>query len=451
MNKFNKFMVMGALALGVAVPALAQQSSNVDNTQTVKNKVEHVINQSIKMQFDKGFLTEKVKMNLSLLDKDDIKKIEEKEDVADNLALRMSGAENQAGRLSDSCTVNIVFDKSGHMDALFAKMPLQNEKQNEIAQKFVALHEHFHCEFSKIDEPVIAFGKSADFQKSINYLLKEQTSIPGLGKIAYIDILNENYGDVGAAMALLKEYGTNDKDVQYVIKSVLETRTQGYAQQALDSHYSQVSLKNLLSEENLKKLENVDGSEFHKMALSIANIGTQDVVANHEKIASSFTSLDHTLLSVRSSALKTIFLNTFTPEELKSEQIIVSPVAQNVSRGMSYDFAQTSLEGIDVKKVADNIRQLLKDSTLKQSLGVSGQQLLIAQVSEQAIKFDLGSAQLKQNLQPVLDCMKEFTDTFPKNNTELANVDKNDIKSKIQSIRKTALAQSSTNSLKIDK
>jgi hypothetical protein len=444
MSKFNKFLAVGALALGVAMPALAQDNSNVDNTPVLKNKIEQVLNKTIQNQFDKGFLTEKARLDLSLLGEEEVKKIAEKATLADDYALHISGAENQQGRVGNECVINIVFDKKGNIDDLFSKMSLQNDKQREIAQKFVTLHEHFHCEFSKIDKPVIAFGKDAEFQNNINYILKEQVSIPLVEKISYVDILNENYADAGAAMALLKEYGVKDKDINYVIKSIIETRKEGYAEQRIDSHFSQVSLEKTLSEENIKKLESADGKEFHKILLNIANEGTQDVMGNHAKLAQSFDSSEHAILSIQSKVLHTIFLKTFTPDELKSEKIIVSNLAPNVAHGMSYDFAQMSLEGIDLNKLAKDFRQATQNKELNNTLGTTGQHLLLATVSNSAIKYDLGSAKMKEAFEPIIDHMKKFAETFPKHEQKVdlsvsaITINKDAINARIDSIRKNA-------------
>jgi len=413
MSKFNKFLAIGALALGVAIPASAH-SNHEDNSALVKNNIEQLINKSIKTQFDKGFLTEKSKIDLSILSEEESNNLSSNPTLADNYGLHISGASNQAGRIGDNCVVNLVYDKKGDVTELFKEMNLQNEQQKEIAQKFVALHESFHCEFFKIDQPIIAFNKDSAFQARLNYILKDQTSLPMASKITYFDVLAENYADVGAAMALLKEYGTKNADVNYVVKNITKVRSHGYDEQHLDTHFSQVSLSKLLSPENISKLEKVDNTEFHKMLLTISNEGTQDVVGNHPKLAESFKSLDHLLASVEAKIVHTLYLKTFTPEELESQKIIVSNLAPNVERGLAYDFAQASLEDINFNKFVKEFRSLTATKEMRETLGLGGQHFLLSSLSDRTSKFDLQSPSIKEKFEPILDMLKEFAGTFPK-------------------------------------
>jgi hypothetical protein len=67
-----------------------------------------------------------------------------------------------------------------------------------------------------------------------------------------MNTLNESYADVSAMMALIKEYGKDDKDLQFVLKSIGTQRHEAYINAGAESHDTHVAIRKLLTQENLE-------------------------------------------------------------------------------------------------------------------------------------------------------------------------------------------------------
>jgi hypothetical protein len=376
MNNTLKFLAIGAVALGFSQMSLAAEN---DVRPEVKQTIEHNIRQSIKTQFDKGFLTEKADISVNITTNKilndagpspDLFNTTESLSTKFKALLTPNPLENATSRLNNKCNITLTFDENGNIPNLSSDKEILDltkfttPAQKEIAQKFVSLHEHFHCEFGHIDSPIMTPGKDAAFNKKINYLMKDQSSAPGVGQVAYVDILNENFADVGAAVSLLKEYGTNNADLNYVLKAITTQR------HATDLHFSHFSLQDVLSDNTLSHLDQVkDTKSFDEFALSIANRGVVNLLAHRSDILDSATSIQNIVVSVFATSLKTIYTNNASPEE--TNKLALEHSSNSVSPGVVKELvkefiAQSDLSGyknktndITFSKASDDVFNML--------------------------------------------------------------------------------------------
>lgn len=346
MNKI-KFLAIGALALGVSTQVLA--SDNKINTD-IQYKIQHNIEESLKLQFNNNILKEHSDITVNIIPSLDTLKKQAKPGA--KIPDKINLTENNATLINNICKVTLSFDDKGNVPALtegeeiLSVTKFQNENQKKIAQQFIALHEQFHCEFTTIENPIVIFGESESFNKKINYLLKDQVSAAFFKKVSYIDTLNENFADTSAALALVKQYGADNPDLNYVLKALTTQRHDAYFANDYDTHASHFSLESALSKDNLEKLKNAnDNATFKQLSLNIANYGVQQIMSHKPQVAEVMTSMDSIKFSAFIDTMRLIHYESANEETRKT--LPLSPWKKEIKNGFAFELAKNMIEGED--------------------------------------------------------------------------------------------------------
>jgi hypothetical protein len=430
-NQFKKFLLVGALAFVSQSNALAQ---NNDNTQSVQQleTISTSINKIIDNQFEKGYLTERADVKINVVkpieyvqfDADPEKnKPEVKVETTDL-------SENHFHRKDGTCKIALSFDEKGGIpylgldDELKNITALKNENQKEYMRQFIALHEHFHCEFSNIQNPIQVKEKSWFFNNKINKTLKDITPvITGWGDnySSYMDTLNESFADVSAKMALIKQHGIENKDLMYVLKVVETQRHDNYLERSVDTHFTNFALEELKKPENLKRVQEVNGgSEFKNLALELANTGTEKLLLDKEDLATGMFSKDAYKNSLMIETMREIKLHLTTVGVVDThwnknleigyiqsiakkvtKDIDYSKIDKNMNNSDLYDFAVKKIlefQGNDVdqkyaqyKELTDEFMSAVKekhsDKTIKLNGGIEFKQELASKIRDLRTKF----------------------------------------------------------------
>lgn len=329
-------------------------SAGVDVKLAIKNNIESVINE----QVESDLLSYKATMHVSL--------------IASPSTLKAQGLPapsqdslpvSSAALVNNTCQLNIVFDDNGNLPAfndekIINILQFKNAIQKRMAQEFLSLHEQYHCEFRNINEPIIAQGQNIDFNKKINFILKEDISYAALNKIAYIDLLNENFADVSAMFSLIKRYGMNDSNLIFVLNSFVALRHYEYFYNDIDIHFSYFSMKDALSPFNINKVLSIFNNSNNKLevknaiqqlALEICNNGIGTLLSN-KPILVEFVFPDTPIV-------KDIYINTLQlviRESIDSnikESVIINPWSSNVERGYTFTIAQNLINNENIKNM----------------------------------------------------------------------------------------------------
>lgn len=346
MNKI-KFLAIGAFALGISTQVLA--SDNKINTD-IQYKIKQNIEQSLQLQFDNHILKEHSDITINIIPSLDTLKKQAKPGT--KLPEKINLTENNATLVNNVCKVALSFDDQGNVPALtegeeiLSVTQFKNENQKKIAQQFIALHEQFHCEFTTIENPIIIPNESDSFNKKINYLLKDQMSAAFFKKVSYIDTLNENFADTSAALALVKQYGANDPDLNYVLKALTTQRHDAYFASDYDTHASHFSLEAALSQDNLEKLKNAnDNSTFKELSLNIANYGVQQIMSHKPQVADVMTSIDTLKFSAFIDTMRLIRYES--ADEQTRQNLPLSPWKKDIKNGFAFEIAKDMIQGED--------------------------------------------------------------------------------------------------------
>lgn len=353
MKKNLKFLLMGALITGMASIAHA------DNSESLQKDIQKSLQTTIQKQADLGLFTETSDITVKIvkpkkiveIDKKTKKQIEREEiDFSENHTLRV-------GKL---CKMTLSFDELGNLpylgqdNQLMKLTQFQNEKQKDIARKFVALHEHSHCEFSSIKNPIQLPSATPEFNKKINYFLKEIEVVnvdwgTGGKELNYIKTLNESYSDVSAMVILIKEYGVNDPDLKFVLKALEAQRHDSYLQKGADEHNTHMAIETLLKKENLAQIERIDSDvKLKDFSLKIANEGVQTLMSERKEFVENGFTQENFTYSVMINMLRIIKYNTDSEEERKKYQPIIWK--DGVDAGLAYEIAKEFLSDIDLSK-----------------------------------------------------------------------------------------------------
>lgn len=272
--------------------------------------------------------------------------------------------ESFASLQNEQCKVQIILDDEGNVpylvrNELFEKISsLKNDQQKKMAREFLALHESFHCEFRTIDNPVIT-DKGDSFNKDISYLLKESITSPMLNKISYMDLLNENFADVAASLALVSQYGKDNTDLAYVLQAVQVIRHSEYFMTNIDTHFSHFSMKETLSNQTIEKfladsklvdhnkedkvakqaLQKQNNNVIKQLSLEISNRGVGQLLTNKPELAQFVFANNPLINDVYLNAVQLIINRSITVEHIKNT-VIINPWANIVKRGYSYELAE---------------------------------------------------------------------------------------------------------------
>lgn len=147
-------------------------------------------------------------------------------------------------------------------------------QETAMRNELIANHELNHCRFAEFKDPFKMFGNTK-LNKEMNLLYETV----GMGEGVKAK-LNEGYADTMAAMQLLKAYNSNQESKNTLYRFVALRQEDALKMESfgLKSQYSDVenSLKMLLSEEGLKRLEKIpatDQGALESYALELANKG----------------------------------------------------------------------------------------------------------------------------------------------------------------------------------
>lgn len=355
----KKFILLASILFSYSTltPTLAAQAPSTSSTSSidVKTQIKESINQALDKQIAIGTLTKKPHINISLIPS--LKTIRVANIVIDkNIELPQNNAVINNNHNNNDCTINLVFDDEGnipHLDEAaqsLHKLQLKNKNQIMLAQQFVALHESFHCEFRSINEPIVVQGKDRDFNKKINYLLKDEVTHALLNKIAYIDLLNENFADVAATLAMIKQYGVDNQDVNDVINTIILLRHIDYIRDEVDIHFSHFSMQDAFSKNTFSELSNINpnsfNSDFKNLALKISNNGTFKVISNKKALYNYVFTNNPIPTAIYLNVLQLVIRGSI--DSNVKEVVIINPWLNNVERGFSFVTADKIVQGENI-------------------------------------------------------------------------------------------------------
>jgi len=159
-----------------------------------------------------------------------------------------------------------------------------NEKQENLRTEYITYHETSHCKLYEVKNPFKAEDKDAEYMlnKYFQYSRPSYGSKHGDSRLYYI--LQENFADTSAFIQLIKAHGA-DKDVLSTMQKIQVERSDAanaYNKNGLIAHNTEFSLKEVLKEENIKKiLATNDPEVLLEMALKISNDGMWKSIKTH--------------------------------------------------------------------------------------------------------------------------------------------------------------------------
>lgn len=375
----SKFLTVGFMALSSQLT----YANELENS-TIKADISHYVNNIIDKQISKGYLTEKATISITISPsvQTHLKQLEaiykpdkpfvEGINISTNARATLVFGNKTFAKMptTGKCDISLVYDDQGGVEALtddvntLIKTELQNLEQKKIAQQFIALHEQFHCEFNKISIPVLIDSDNIEFNKQVSYIFRDQKS-PFNEPITYLDILNENFADTSAAMALIQQYGKNNENLLYVLNSLETQRHNKYYTNNEGVHFTHFSLEEVLEEKRLNLISNnLTPSEFQQLALTISNKGVLQVLANRPILAERVFSTDNIVRGVFVNILAII---TYENSPLEKKKNIYNNIwGDNVPQGLAVDIAKDLLKNEATNHVQffDNQGNIKNSSTL---------------------------------------------------------------------------------------
>lgn len=498
MNKFTKFLTIGALALvttfnslnvaahqihdSISEPAaqsfvLQDMNKNdiiqkygtygtrfmtvaerFDTNNIIDNmEVSHIFN---KMQF--SWLYKQVK-ELDLLKNSNYEFFynEVNKEKASGTELGVSGftrEKEQSGDLAffDStgkCIIELNVSHNGEMEQLSKNNDLlihtkfQNENQKEIYRQFIALHERMHCEFEALDLPIQLPQASPIENLQFSELIRALNLKPDESYINYRTLVNENFADVGAISLLKKIHKENNSDLNFVINAIKSQREETYSgsyQNKMIHHFTHFSIQELFNADNITKLNTINNNDdFLNFVIKIANNGAAKsiIYKNTDDFAFSKTLKNEQIDDYIKSE---VFSSIFYPE------INSSNYGHNLSK-MIADKIYPNLNESDVKLLSQ-----YKDSNYNQISSEVAQQLsqvrmnIISDISKRVDELKnsdpLISFSFEQQYKILTNFKGKLTET-PKTDTLLSSAD---IIKNMKSMRNQFLDNKSAAVLKIN-
>lgn len=428
-----KFLSLGAAALlatGLISSPVNAADQNVE--QFHQDMTQHIQN-VIKIQKDTGFLKE-----------------------SSEVVVKFELGENRAQLYENVCRVNLSFDKDGNSPTLSEDVGIQdatkfmNPVQKEMMREFIALHESFHCEFSTISNPIHIEGKSYSFNEKVNYYLKDINTIPlpGFGKLGYMDTLDENFADVAATGVMLKKYGKDDPNLQFVLKATQTQRHVNYLTSETDNHFTHIALKEAIDGPSADKLINAkDGDEYRKIALEVANKSVQKLMAERKDLTEEMFTPTTLQMSILTRLTRTINYQLANAEQRKTF-VNKTDWKEGIKNGLSTELAEAYLKGEDIsqKKLAVADFSVISLDENKMKLVAYASELM----SEKSVNYFLN-----RDMQKFPEFMTEFKEAvYAQNNTkeiEFEKMDKGELVNKMLQLRSKFLQDTQTisNTMKI--
>lgn len=444
-KKFLKLGIAGVLLSGFLInSALAQNDAETSNQSTEisqeykskinSNKMIEAIKEVVREQQFNRILKEKAQYSFKV-----VEPIKEFNIVKDREEKKSILNENHAKTIGTQCKIALSYDIYGNSPKLTSQenilelTMLKNERQKEIMRYFVALHESFHCEFAAIENPIRIKGKSEEFNKKINYYLKDihTIPIPEVGMLAYMDTLSENFSDIGTIGVLAKKYGIEDKDFKYVANVVHAQRYAHYLTTPIDSHFTHKSLETILKPQNLNFLVSSYSKNYQDVVLDIANQSLQQMLAERKDLTEKMTSEVHFQGSILMSMARKINYELATDEQ-RAENSLENPWKDGVSRGITSKVAHKLLEDGHFK--SKGFKFMLPGE-------VENRDKIVEYISDR-LSFKSPGKELKTEINEYSKYMKEFTDFMNEqkyeqlNNSEFLLPTKNNIVQNLQILQK---------------
>jgi hypothetical protein len=294
-----KFLKLGVATALVGAGLISNQAQASE--LPMPNNFSQSLHELVKEQYDAGFISKNYQINVI--------KAEPKKVVMDGqeYVFPPNLDTNMAEIARNMCKVTVSFDKDGNALNMSGKQEaldvtnMQNETQKEMMREFVTLHEIFHCELASIENPITVEGKTKEFNDKINYYLKDVQSITDQNeKISYFGTLSETYGDIGATGLLLKKYGADNPDLNFVMKSIQTQRHAGYFLVNSNNHFTHMGMENLLNEDVKKKLITIQsGNEYKDEILKLANQSVQQLITQRKDLADNMFSQEKMESSIK--------------------------------------------------------------------------------------------------------------------------------------------------------
>lgn len=338
----NKFLILGAVAIGlISNSALAANNNN----EEFKNTLAQIIHNLIQEQHNNGYLKEKASIKVKF--------------IPSNKNTNYEMPENVTQIVANQCKIILAFDQNGYAPILSTEKSIievtefKNEKQKEMMREFIILHESFHCEFANIENPIQIEGKSLDFNKKINYYLKEMNTIPieNIGHLGYIDTLAENFSDIAAIAILGKKYGQEDKDLQYVFNAIKVQRHAEYFNYSFDSHFTHIGVEKALNRDNLDKLINSqNGNELKDIVLELANKSVQQLMTQRKEMTDGMFSENAFNVGIMTSLMRYVNYHVATNKQ-KNMYTLDNDWKDHVTRGFNAQFARGILKPEEIKQL----------------------------------------------------------------------------------------------------
>lgn len=372
MRNTHKFLLVGAMALIYSVTGnaaeftapISKPTAEISDKQ-IGSAILKEVDSIVKKQLQKKYLTEEAHINLSLTkESPTIHPIEKTFDE------NLTG--NSFKREEGQCVVNLNFGIDGRAPFLGQDLELKvlsdlkNEEQKTIMRQFMALHEHYHCEFSNIKHP-INFDYNPD---------KTNHAMIGLKKISmldsdsnYTDVVNENFAYVSAFMSLIKEYGSDSKNLIYVAESILAQRKEYYIQSTAGVHFTHFGLEKLLEKDTLEQVESINNpKDFKKLALKIANESAAKVFFNKSEMSQQTFTEEHFLLSVSFEISRLLLIEKSSEYKLNLEDSLSTENKNNLvsisANKILNSASKEDLADFDVFAVSKKILNKHKDKII---------------------------------------------------------------------------------------
>lgn len=338
-----KFLKLGMAIVLLSAGLTSGQANAGMFGQSPERTFSKEINSLIEEFQENGFLNEltdvmvKVAKPVKLITKD-----------GEEFIFPPSLSDNVAYIIKKACKITLTYGENGDSIKLAVDAPIleatefQNENQKKMMREFIALHESFHCELGAIENPIVIEGKSKDFSEKINYYLKDfQSETDFNGKVSYFGTLTEVFSDVGATGLLLKKYGENNPDLNFVLRAIKTQRHAAYFSVEKDNHFTHLGMENALSSDSVKKLINAkSGDEYKSVVLEIANKSVQQLITQRPDIAEEMFSKEKLESSVAFHIVRDI-LNNSSNEDQKNMSMLLfrkSKVENGFAKEMAKDF-----------------------------------------------------------------------------------------------------------------
>lgn len=347
MIKIKKIIALGLLVLG-STSALADIGLN-DVQQSVKSDLKEFY---VKIE-NTGLSSAIAALKINTITEENLK-------FSDTSTASSTGS-------GENCLINLDVSQNGKMhfltedDEILSKTVLKNETQQKMYREFVAAHEHTHCDFPKNGINVPKLNKEENnVLNGIYDLVKEYGFYDS--HINYGNLVNENFADAGAMVLMLKMYGSDNKDLQYVISVVQSQRSQEAIGKKYGAYLEEHFTYNVFDE--VKNSLNVindlkTNDEFVSYLLKVANSAAMQSVLDKKEVSVdiAFSQTDR-------------FVDNYITGYILSD--IVQDMPVNKENNLLYGLASSISAQIDKNKMSQiiNNKKQFKDITSEEKINL---------------------------------------------------------------------------------